>query len=267
MSESPTQLATMPAAKQSQLSRPSQLDVLALPFEQMWKFCTHLAQGELGKGFKNDPTTMIAAMQFGAEIGLNWSQSLSSIMVVNGKPSLYGDSMLGLCKVHPDWHEKDFKEAIQGAGDAMIAYCQVRRGTAEPTLQSFSVADAKVARLWGKDGPWTTNPRRMLQMRARSFALRDAFPDVIKGLLEAESQEAQPIEHMPSRTLAESIRNVLPLETHDEEKMRAEHYNKLEEYDKRIAEGAMNILNNSPQPTIVAAIPMQTEQIQTTATG
>jgi hypothetical protein len=50
----------------------------------------------------------------------------------------------------------------------------------------FSVADAKKASLWGKSGPWSQYPRRMLQMRARGFALRDAFPDVLKGLVTAE---------------------------------------------------------------------------------
>ena len=46
--------------------------------------------------------------------------------------------------------------------------------------------DAKRAGLWTKAGPWQTYPRRMLQMRARSFALRDAFPDVLKGLISVE---------------------------------------------------------------------------------
>jgi hypothetical protein len=48
------------------------------------------------------------------------------------------------------------------------------------------VAEAKKAGLWGKQGPWTQYPRRMLQMRARGFALRDAFPDVLRGLVTAE---------------------------------------------------------------------------------
>lgn len=43
-----------------------------------------------------------------------------------------------------------------------------------------------MAGLWGKQGPWKTNPRRMLQMRARAFAGRDAVPDVLKGLAVAE---------------------------------------------------------------------------------
>jgi hypothetical protein len=44
------------------------------------------------------------------------------------------------------------------------------------------VADAKRAGVWGKAGPWTQYPKRMLGIRARSFALRDVFPDVLGGL-------------------------------------------------------------------------------------
>jgi hypothetical protein len=51
---------------------------------------------------------------------------------------------------------------------------------------ALAVAEAKKAGLWGKGGPWTQYPRRMLQMRARGFALRDAFPDVLRGLVTAE---------------------------------------------------------------------------------
>jgi hypothetical protein len=65
--------------------------------------------------------------------------------------------------------------------------CQAkRRGDAQPVESRFGVAEAKKAGLWGKQGPWTQYPRRMLQMRARGFALRDAFPDVLRGLVTAE---------------------------------------------------------------------------------
>lgn len=40
--------------------------------------------------------------------------------------------------------------------------------------------------LWGKSGPWQQYPKRMLQMRARGFALRDKFADVLGGLISAE---------------------------------------------------------------------------------
>lgn len=46
--------------------------------------------------------------------------------------------------------------------------------------------DARKAGLAGKQGPWTSYPKRMRQMRARAFALRDVFPDVLRGMPVAE---------------------------------------------------------------------------------
>jgi hypothetical protein len=70
---------------------------------------------------------------------------------------------------------------------AKVATCTIkRRGRATATVQRFSRDDAVMAGLWDKQGPWKTNPRRMLQMRARAFAARDALPDVLKGLAIAE---------------------------------------------------------------------------------
>jgi hypothetical protein len=75
----------------------------------------------------------------------------------------------------------------------MTAVCQTsRKGKDANVVGRFSVADAKRAGLWGKSGPWTQYPRRMLQLRARGFALRDAFPDVLKGLVTAEEAQDYP---------------------------------------------------------------------------
>jgi hypothetical protein len=89
------------------------------------------------------------------------------------------------------------KEWIEGEGDARVAYCRViRRGDPEPKIGKFSVQDAKKARLLGKAGPWQDYPERMLKMRARSWALRDAFADVLKGL--AIVEEWKDIDHDPA---------------------------------------------------------------------
>jgi hypothetical protein len=46
----------------------------------------------------------------------------------------------------------------------------------ETQASAFALADTQ------KEGPWQTYPRRMLTMRARSWALRDGFADVLRGL-------------------------------------------------------------------------------------
>jgi hypothetical protein len=143
------------------------------------------------KDFRGKPESCVLAMQHGAELGLSPMQAIQSIAVVNGRPSVYGDTAKAICLAAPvcEW----ITETVHGEGEAMVATCTAkRRGSPEPTVVQFSVADAKKAALWGKSGPWTQYARRMLQMRARGFALRDAFPDVLRGLITAEEASDYP---------------------------------------------------------------------------
>jgi hypothetical protein len=153
------------------------------------------------KEYKGKAANILIVMQFGAEIGLPPLQALQCVAVINGRPCLYGDGALALVQSHPDYEAH--KEWIEGSGDTRRAVCQVKRRGQEWHQQTFSVQDAKVAKLWGKRGyngqdtPWITNPDRMLAMRARGFALRDRFADALKGMRLAE--EAMDIPEKPTR--------------------------------------------------------------------
>ena len=133
------------------------------------------------------------ALQYGLELGLSPMHSLQGVAVINGKPTVYGDSMLGLC--YASGLVEKFEESIDGTGDHRGAVCKVRRrGVESPIIRTFTIADAKKAKLWGRSGPWTQYPERMLQMRARGFALRDAFADVLRGVISAEEAQDYPTE-------------------------------------------------------------------------
>jgi hypothetical protein len=85
------------------------------------------------------------------------------------------------------------REYTEGDGDNMAAVCEAkRRGYPAPTVVRFSVADAKKAGLWAKSGPWSQYPTRMLALRARGFALRNAFADALRGLVTAEEAQDYP---------------------------------------------------------------------------
>jgi hypothetical protein len=141
--------------------------------------------------YKGQPESIMLAVQMGSELGLAPMQSLQNIAVVNGRPTVWGDAVVGLCRQSPVC--KDIVETFTGEGDKMIATCTAIRVGAEPVARSFSVEDAKKAGLWGKAGPWQQYPKRMLQMRARGFAVRDAFPDVLRGLITAEEAADIPV--------------------------------------------------------------------------
>jgi hypothetical protein len=130
-------------------------------------------------------------VQWGAELGLGPLQAIQNIAVINGKPSIYGDAAMALVRGHPacEW----VREGVEGDGDARHGFCEVKRSKSpQPERRTFSVADAKRAGLWGKSGPWTQYPDRMLQMRARGFAIRDVFPDALRGVITAEEAEDMP---------------------------------------------------------------------------
>jgi hypothetical protein len=76
--------------------------------------------------------------------------------------------------------------------DDACACCMVRRKGRTSQVTRFSVADAKRAKLWGKAGPWTEYPQRMLRFRALGFRLNDTFPDVLKGLKTVEELRDYP---------------------------------------------------------------------------
>ena len=158
------------------------------------------ASGLLPKSFYEtrdaDPTAAaFVAIQLGAEVGLSPMASVQNIAVINGKPGLYGPAMLAV--VEASGKLEDFAEWIDGEGDKMVAYCRVKRFGRPERITSFSWDDAKKANLTGKRGPWTEYPRRMMQARARSFALRDTFPDVLAGLGQGSVEELQDIPAEP----------------------------------------------------------------------
>jgi hypothetical protein len=171
-------------------------------FDDAFRFATMVAKSDFApKDFKGKPESCLLAIQHGSEIGLSPMQSLQNIACINGRPAIWGDAALAVAMASPVCEY--VRESIEGDGESMVATCTAkRRGYETPTVARFTVADAKKAGLWGKSGPWTQYPRRMLQLRARGFALRDAFPDVLKGLVTAEEAQDYPtavVPHEPAR--------------------------------------------------------------------
>jgi hypothetical protein len=150
------------------------------------------------KDFRGKPESCLLAIQHGSEVGLSPMQSLQSIAVINGRPTIWGDAALALVQSSPVCEY--VREYTEGDGDALVAVCEAkRRGYPQPTVVRFSMADAKRAGLAGKSGPWSQYPARMLTLRARGFALRNAFADALRGLITAEeAQDYPPLEPTPT---------------------------------------------------------------------
>lgn len=165
-------------------------------FEELERWAERAARSNMvPKDYQGKPDNIILAVQMGSELGLRPMQSIQNIAIVNGRPSIWGDAMLALCMTHPLY--AGVEERIEGEGDDMVAICVAQRRGDAPKSGRFSVADAKRAGLWGKD-LYGKYPTRMLAMRARGFALRDAFPDKLRGLIATEeAMDYEPVSAAP----------------------------------------------------------------------
>ena len=165
-----------------------QMGLMPQTLDQAMNLSKMLASSEfVPKDFRNKPENILVAIQWGAEVGLCPMQAMQNIAVINGRPSLWGDAMLALVQAHP--HYEYHKEWIKNG----VAYCEVKRKDSPAHTASFSKAQAEAAGLWGRN-TWKSYPDRMLQMRARGFALRDQFSDALKGLIIREEAEDYPVE-------------------------------------------------------------------------
>ncbi|MEX3556557.1 MAG: hypothetical protein VB131_08510 [Burkholderia gladioli] len=199
----------------TQSAPPAAFDLSPRSLEEALKFADYLAESDLvPKDFKGKPGNVLVAMQWGAELGLKPMQSLQNIAVVNGRPSIWGDALLALvlsspvCEYVHEWEEN---------GRAFIR--AKRRGKPED-IQSFGDEEAKRAGLSGKQGPWSQYPQRMKKMRARAFALRDNFADVLKGIPVAEEvMDIEPVERditpraTPAQIASSAATNARPART------------------------------------------------------
>jgi hypothetical protein len=159
--------------------------------DEAMRMAEMLSQSQMvPKQYQNKAQDALVAMMMGVEVGLNPIQALQNIAVINGKPSIYGDALVALVQNNPAFGGMD--ETFDDS--TMTATCIVWRKGGTKHRQTFSQADAQQAGLWGKSGPWTQYPKRMLSWRAKGFALRSQFADALAGLITREEAEDIPAE-------------------------------------------------------------------------
>lgn len=189
-------MTVAPEIEEAPLAKPSLevgsrlLGIVPRNIDEIFRLATAIAKSGLAPKDMNTPEKITVAIMTGLELGLPPIFALNKIAVINGRPTLWGDAIPGLL-----W-SRGFKieEAMTGDGDSRCATCTVTRPQGAQVTRTFGVKDAKKAGLWGKGGPWTQYPDRMLSMRARAFAARDGASDVLGGLYLREEIDDAPAE-------------------------------------------------------------------------
>lgn len=164
-------------------------------YQEAYQFSKMLANSNLvPPNFKNKPEEILIAMQMGSELGLKPLQSLQSIAVIGNKPTIWGDSLVAICQ-----GSGLLQDIIEEVTDDYATVTVIRTGQ-EPHSVTFSMADAEKAGLANKAGPWKQYPKRMMKNRARAFALRDKFADVLSGFGITEEEKDRVLDVTPARS-------------------------------------------------------------------
>ena len=138
------------------------------------------------------PQQIVIIWAYGAEIGVRPLQALSGMTAINNRLGIMGDLALAKVRSTGLLVESPKKEYTGTGDDYTCTVTLHRKGDSEPREFSFSMREAKAARLLGNDN-WTKYPQRMLYHRALGFGLTDLFTDVLKGLHTTEELQDYPI--------------------------------------------------------------------------
>lgn len=141
--------------------------------------------------------TATAAVLYGAGLGLDPLQALSSIHVVKGKPGLYAETMVALLK--GAGHEI----GVELETDALVRVWGRRKGSETIERAEFSIQRAASAGYVAQNPKYKSDPRSMLYARAVSILCRRLAPEVLKGIASAEEtiDEPDPDTRPTSRTV------------------------------------------------------------------
>lgn len=171
-------------------------------FEEVQRFARMAAVAGIGpfkteEDFESKIGKCSMAILKGLELGIPAMQALESLALFNGRFLIYGDLLTSIL-----WGRGfRIRKWTEGEGDNRVGHAEIIRPDKTVIAKSFSVSQAKQARLWDtretvrrhgrggneynapNDAPWHRYPERMLEWRAFGFAVKDGASDATHGML------------------------------------------------------------------------------------
>lgn len=153
--------------------------------------CPAQYRGKVGSG--------IAAILYGAELGLNPTQSLQQVFVVHGMPAIYARTAVALCKgagIHVETVESSDESVTVQATDPAHGLTERATWTIERATKAGYTSNKK----------YQTDPQAMLYAKAAMEVCRKIAPDVLLGI--PMSREELDLESQPIKVQSERSRGV-----------------------------------------------------------
>lgn len=161
------------------------------------------------------------AIVAGLSLKLDPFQAVQNIAVVNNRPTLWGDALVALVSASGEIEDENVQWFTGNDGKRVACRVTIKRkGRKSPYEGEFSLGMAAASGLLNRP-VWKANPQRMLFVRARTFALRNGFADLIMGVgvreeeedaayAESVPAEAQAVEKLPQRLAKVINKRALP---------------------------------------------------------
>lgn len=133
------------------------------------------ASGLLPAQYRGKPENLLWAVEFGEMVGLSPMAAITSVHLIDGKPSASAQLIAALIR------KAGHKLRVTGDSERAVAQI-VRRDDPDYVFRAeWTRQRAQAAGLWGK-GNWSKYPGNMLKARAITEVGRDACSDVLLGL-------------------------------------------------------------------------------------
>lgn len=162
-----------------------EVSAMSLDMEK-WEVLRKQADTLVKSGFLptavNTPEKAIAIIMKGRELGIGSMEALSSINVIQGKPSVSPQLMLALARRTGELEDLKMEATDKGAT------VTIKRKGQSPYTTTFGIAEATALGLLQKDN-YKKQPATMFQWRALAGNLRVTFPDAISGLYTVDEME------------------------------------------------------------------------------
>jgi hypothetical protein len=159
------------------MSNENALAIIPRTLTEVSSLAEVLAQSNLmPKDLIGKSANVVVQILAGQELGLSPMAAIRGIHVIEGRPILSADTMVGLVLSSG---LAEFFACVEDT-DASVTYETKRKGSPVAQRLSWTVADTKRAGVQLKDN-WRMFPRAMMKARAKSALARDVYPDVLAG--------------------------------------------------------------------------------------
>ena len=153
--------------------------------DDAFRFSTAILNSGLAPKAYQNAEAILVVIQIGSELGFSPMQAIRNMWPgPDGRPNEYVESSWArvlLSGLVEDWSEE--------VTDESVTFRVTRRGMKTPIVSTYTMDDAKRAGLVKDGGNWAKHPKRMLKARAKGFAIKDGFADILKGIGVAETRD------------------------------------------------------------------------------